>query len=79
MSTQLEDPYRTTSSNFLQYIVTYLEILFVLFEWLKILKDPLEEESPIAASEISLILFTYPDSIFLLYSFTYDESSMCLA
>ena len=39
-----------------------LKIIFVELEWLKILKDPLEEDSPIVAS--SHILFTYSDFLF---------------
>ena len=48
-----------------------LPILKTLFVWLdrviKILKDPLEEDSPIVVPEISHILFTYSDFIFFLY------------
>ena len=44
-----------------------LKILFVYFEWLQILKNPLEEDSLIVAPEISHILFTYSNFIFLLY------------
>ena len=40
-------------------------MLFVLLEWIKILMDPLEEDSPIVAP--SHILFTYSDFIFVLY------------
>ena len=44
-----------------------LKILLVQLEWLKILKDPLEKDSPIVALQISDILFIYSDVIFLLY------------
>ena len=44
-----------------------LKTLFVELEWLKILNDPFEEDSPIVAPEISHILVTYFDFIFLLY------------
>ena len=44
-----------------------LKILFVQHEWLKILKDPLKEDSLIVAPEISHILLAYHDFIFLLY------------
>ena len=55
------------SSSFLQYIFTYHEN-FICQAWLvKILKNPLEEDSAIAAPEIIHILFTYSDFIFLLY------------
>ena len=44
-----------------------LKILFVYLELLKILMDPFEEDYPIVALEISHILFTCSDFIFLLY------------
>ena len=49
-----------------------LKILFVWLEWLKFLKDPLEEDFPIVAP--SHILFIYSDFIF-----NYSKSFMCLA
>ena len=42
-----------------------LKILFVQLEWLKILKDRLEEDSPIVALQISDISFIYSDVIYL--------------
>ena len=62
----MEDPYGMRSSIFF-YIkfLPILNILFVWLEWLKILKDPFKEDSPIVAP--SHILFTYSDFIFLLY------------
>ena len=36
-----------------------LKFFFVLLEWLKFLKNPLEEDSPIAAPEIGHILSLY--------------------
>ena len=44
-----------------------LKILFVWLEWLKSLKDPLEEDSPMVAGKITHIFFTYSDFIFFLY------------
>ena len=44
-----------------------LKFLFVSLEWLKILKERLVEDYPIVATEISHILFTDSDFIFLLY------------
>ena len=62
MLTQLEDPY------FFHYVfLGMLKFLFVKLEWLKILKERSEEDYPIAATEISHILFTDSDFIFLLY------------
>ena len=43
------------------------KILFILVEWLKSMKDSLEEDEPIVAPEISHILFIYSDFISLLY------------
>ena len=42
-----------------------LKFLFVLLEWFKILKDLLEEDSPIVAP--THILLTYSDFLFRLY------------
>ena len=65
MSTLLEDdPYSMTSSIFFHIIfLPILKILFVLLEWLKVLKDPLKEDCQIVAP--SHIVFTYSDFIFL--------------
>ena len=41
-----------------------LKIIFIQLEWLKILKDPLEQDFPMVAP--SHILFAYSDFIFLL-------------
>ena len=50
-----------------------LKIISVELEWLKFLKDSLEEDFPIVVP--SHILFTYSDFIFVIYS----ESFVCLA
>ena len=49
-----------TVSNFSYYILP------ILIGWLKTLKNPLEEDSPIVAPEINHYLFTNSDFIFRL-------------
>ena len=46
-------------------LLPILKICLSRLEWLKILKDSLEEDSSIVAPEISHILFTYSDFIFV--------------
>ena len=67
MPTQLEHPYSTRSSPFPYYSLAILKILFVWLKWLKLLKDPLEEDSPIVAIQISDTLFIYSDFIFFFF------------
>ena len=53
------DPYGMRSSII---FLPILKILFIELEWLKILKDPFEEDVSIVPSDISDILFTYFES-----------------
>ena len=55
------------SSIFSYYIFTYLKNFICPSGVVKILKDPLEEDCPIVAPEISHILYSYTDFLFLLY------------
>ena len=53
VSTKLEDSYSMASQIFFVIFEPILKILFVFkFEWLKFLKDPFEEDSPIVVPGI---------------------------